>query len=132
MTNLEEIERMISEVQKGASVSFASDHIHAISSDRTLVCHFDFEPSTRYSRYIAEFNRILNSYTQFDFKIYSIRSGCIHVTFVAQNFKETEKNLVRRQIMKLMDEHDLKRSFHISKYKIFGKREYSTSAVESA
>lgn len=114
--------KMLGDIQEhGVNLSVAPGIAKAPDASQTLVCVFNFEPRLRYLRYIVEFNRVLNEYTEFNFDVYSIRRGCIDVCYYAKRFSLGEKNTVRRQIMRLVREHDLARSYHISQFTLFGK-----------
>ena len=128
--NVEMLAKMLGDIQEGGvDLSVAPGATEEPDCTQTLVCVFNFEPRLRYLRYIVEFNRVLNEYTEFEFDVYSIRRGCIDVCYYAKKFSLGEKNTVRRQIMQLVREHDLARSYHISQFTLFG-RLYSGVANE--
>jgi hypothetical protein len=119
---VELLAEMLSKIQdEGVELSVAPGVGNIPDAGEALMCVFDFEPRLRYLRYIVEFNRLLNEYTEFTFDVYSIRRGCIDVCYYAKAFSEKEKNTVRRQIMRLVREHDIARSYHISRFILFGK-----------
>ncbi|WP_323688243.1 hypothetical protein [Rhizobium sp. AN69] len=127
---VEVLAQMLDDIQEGRKdVSIAPGVGKQPSSDQTLVCLFNFEPRLRYLRYIVEFNRLLNEYTEYNFDVYSIRRGCIDVCYYSKMFSSGEKNTVRRQIIKLVRDYDIAKSFHISQYILFG-RHYSGSINE--
>jgi hypothetical protein len=126
MTDVQIIDRMLHQVIAGERIAYSSSSLRDVDPGQTVVCHFDFEPRLRYTRYISSFQRILNRYTSFDFEVASIKRGCIDVCYYAKDFQLSEKNLVRRQIMRLMREENLKEEFCIKEFTLFGKHRYSS------
>jgi len=124
LAEIDPVERMLLEVQNGASRAFVGGQPETINYDRVVECHFNFEPRLRYLRYVTAFNDILNRYTAFDFEVQAIKNGCIDVFYLATNFDSRRKNLVRRQIAKMIREVDLLDEYSISKLTIFGGQSY--------
>lgn len=89
--------------------------------DKSVVVQFKFSPRLRYLRYIVEFNRVLNDFTGFDFEVRAIKRSCIEVYFYAIDFSAEKKNLVRRQIARLVSEYDVCAQFHITALNVFGQ-----------
>lgn len=130
MVTADQIEEMLREVVSGKDVVYATTSLRRrIPPEQTLVCHFDFEPRIRYARYITKFRSVLNDYTEYEFDVASIRKGCIDVCYVATNYRQDSKNLVRRQIMTLLRDFDLKEEFSIHSFSLFGKYRLSSPAA---
>lgn len=126
MTHAETLERMLLEVSKKGpgGCAYANSSLKAINPRHTIECVFNFPPRLRYTRYISSFNRVLNDFTNFEFEVAFIRNHCIQVAYFAREFNDVEKNLVRRQVLKLMRDKHLDEEFNIMAFTLFQKHRY--------
>lgn len=125
MTPIGEIEELMVRARDSYHGSTRSIVGRSFDNRKGVVCHFSFEPSLRYVRYVSSFNRILNEYTGFDFTVEYIQHGCIDVGYLARDFNSNEKNYVRRRIRDLSKYYNLSEDFSIKYLLVFGKRNYA-------
>ncbi len=126
MTHVDTIERMLSELRHAPMGDrvYSSSALKNVDPAHTIECVFDFEPRLRYARYISSFNRIIDTYTCFAFDVASMRRPHLRVTYYAKYFDLTEKNVVRSQLLKLINEHDLCKEFSIRECTLFENHAY--------
>ena len=124
MTPALEIERLLLEAQNRSNDSQRAD-VGAFDRGTGIICCFDMEPLLRHARYVVSFNKVLDQYTSFDFRVSFIKNGCIHVGFEAKDFSVEEKNHVRRQLRVLLKSRNLREEYNISYFLVFGKHQYA-------
>lgn len=126
MSYIENVEKLLSDIAgaRPGHIAYATTAFRSLDRRQMVECVFDFEPRLRYARYITSFNRLINNTTNFDFDVAFMQRHCIHVGYYAQDFDESAKNLVRRQVLKLIKDFDVMEEFHITELTIFEKHKY--------
>lgn len=125
MSTNDQIEKMLFELSQGVPTVYIDPAAKVVPHRDAVAASFGFEPRLRYLRYVLGFQRVLSSYTEFDFDVVAMSKGCTHVYYRASNFKDADKNLVRRQVALLLRETDVRSEYQIRTITLFGKHRYS-------